>query len=374
MSRSALLALAITVATAPALAAQSAPRRPKLPADADTNDAEAYYTWAARPNVDWGKKHDADYWAWRLEPHETGYLYALYLALWYRQPWQWRLEHEAGASYVVKSQAARRIDSVFVELLMRDPYPYLPYLCRLDEQVDRDQDKVYVGLVHWDNHCYDRANAAFGQALVKDPSLLVAHMYRARGFFFRRQYDSTVVELNTLLDSLRARDLAYLTQAYNSKAMLEYMVGLAHTKRRDWDAARAALGRALTEDLSFYPAHSALARLELEANHSAAAIAEYDLAVGLNGDDGVLRQDYGFALLELGDGAAAETQLREAVRLEPYWALPHFNLAVALARQGKRDEAIVEYEAFVVRCPRRLAPQAVQARSRIDALRKASPP
>jgi Tfp pilus assembly protein PilF len=373
MRRVILVTLPAVLAALP-LAAQSVPRRPKLPADADTNDAEAYYAWAAGSNVGWSKKHDADYWAWRLEPHETGYLYAMFLALWYSQPWQWRREHEAGVSDVVKSKTARRLDSVFTELLMRDPFPHLPYPCLLDARVDRDRDKVYVGLVHWDNHCYDQANAAFGQALQKDPRLLIAHMYRARGFFYRRQYDSTVVELNTLLDSLRARDLAYLHQTYNSKAMLEYMVGIAQTRRGDRDGARAALGRALTEDLSFYPAHSALARLNLEARDSAGAIAEYDLAVGLKGDDGVLRQDYGYALLELGDPGAAETELREAARLEPYWALPHFNLAVALARQGKRDEAIAAYEAFIARCPRRLESQAAEARDRIAKLRAAPPP
>jgi Tfp pilus assembly protein PilF len=368
MRRSTLLTLAATL-VAPALLAQSPPRRPKLPADADTNDAQAYYDYGVQPNVDWKKTHDADYWAWRLEPYDTGYLYAMYLALWYRQPAQWREEHDAGASYVVKSKEARQIDSVFTELLMRDPFPHLRYSCLFDEELDRDQDKVYVGLVHYQYHCYDQANAAFGKALTKDPSLLFLHMYRARGFFYRQHYDSTAVVLNILLDSLRARDLAYLTQTYNSKAMLEYMVGIAETRRRNWDGARVALGRALTEDLAFYPAHAALARLELNLNNPTAAITEYELAVGLKGDDGVLRHEYGYALLENDRDADAETQLREAIRLEPYWALPHFNLAVALASQGKRELAVSEYEAFIARCPKRLGSQAADARSRIERLR-----
>jgi Tfp pilus assembly protein PilF len=371
MRRLVLAGLAVLL-SAPAIAAQSIPRRPKLPADADTNDARAYYEWAGRRDVDWKKAHDAYYWAWRLEPYVTDYFYALYLALWYRQSPQWRREHDAGASYVVKSKEARLIDSVYTEVLMRNPFPYLRSPCYLDPEIDRNQDKLWVGLVHFWNDCYDQANAAFGEALRKHPSLLIAHVYRARGFFIRRQYDSTVADLNVLLDSLRARDLKYLTQTYNSKAMFEYMVGTAEVRRHDWEGARAAFGRALTEDLSFYPAHAALAEMELDLDHLKAAADEFELAVGLRGDDGVMRHDYGLSLLRLSDDAAAEAQFREAIRLEPYWALPHDNLAIALENRGKKDEAIAEYEAFIARCPRRLAKRADDARARIAALRAGS--
>jgi Tfp pilus assembly protein PilF len=182
-------------------------------------------------------------------------------------------------------------------------------------------------------------------------------------------YDSTVAELNVLIDSLRARDEKYLTHEYNSKAMFEYMIGFAEAHRHHWAPARAAYERALTEDLSFYIAHQRMAEAALEQADVKTTLAEYDLAVGLKPDNGVLRNDYGRALYLAGHDAEAEVQLREAQRLEPYWAQPYFNLGAALASLKRTDEAIAEYEAFLARCPRHLTSQAADARDRIAKLR-----
>jgi Flp pilus assembly protein TadD len=90
-------------------------------------------------------------------------------------------------------------------------------------------------------------------------------------------------------------------------------------------------------------------------------------------DDGVIRHDYGLALLEVGRNAEAETQFREAVRLEPHWAIAYYNLATALQHQGEGPEAIAQYEAFLARCPRRMSPLVAEARNRIGALKAAAP-
>jgi Tfp pilus assembly protein PilF len=253
---------------------------------------------------------------------------------------------------------------------MREPFPYVKTPCLLEEQ--RLYQRMYpggAGLLYYETGCYELANAALAVALRRDPDLLVAYVYRARGFFYQEQYDSALVQLNVLLDSLRARELTSLVQSYNSKAMLEFMVGTVEALRERGDAARAAFQRALTEDLGFYPARAALGRLAFAQNDLETAKAEYEQAVDLKADDGVLRDDYGYALLKNHQPADAEAQFREAIRLEPYWALPHFNLAVALSNQGKRELAVAEYEAFIARCPKRLASQAAEARSRIEKLR-----
>jgi Tfp pilus assembly protein PilF len=368
--RFALAALAATLLAAPALPAQTVPRRPKLPAGADTLDPQAYYQWADRPEVEWRKAQDGFYWAWRLAPYETGYLYSMYRMIWYRQTPEWRVGYDAGDPYVRRSRDARQLDSLYAEVLMRNPFPYVKTPCLLQEQrLDQRRNPGGAGLLYYETGCYDLANAALALALKREPTLLVAYIYRARGFFYQEQYDSALVQLDALLYALRAQEVTTVVQSYNSQAMFEYMVGTVQVQRGDWDAARAAFRRALTEDLGFYPARAALARLEFHLNNLPAATAEYAQAVELKGDDGVLRHDYAVSLLRAGDYAAAESQFREAIRLEPYWALSHYNLGLALATQGKNDEAIAEYEAFIARCPLRLDDLARDARDAIAKLR-----
>jgi tetratricopeptide (TPR) repeat protein len=189
-------------------------------------------------------------------------------------------------------------------------------------------------------------------------------LYRAQGFYVTRAYDSTVMALTALVDSLRGRDADHLVRAYESKATFEYMIGLAHERRGDLAAARQAYGRALAEDLGLAMAHARLARIDKAQGDTTQALAEFDLAVGLRSNDAVLRFEYGTALFELGRHAEAVAQLREAVRLEPHWAVPWFNLGIALQAQGSAADAIEAYEAFLARYPRRLEPRAQEARER----------
>lgn len=373
MRRLVLVALAAALA-APGLVAQNTPRRPKLPADADTNDARAYYEWSRRADVGWQKTHDAIWWARRLDPGDLRYLLAMHEALLGRQPFQWRVEHDRGAAYVLKSKESRAIDSAWAEVLIHDPFARFDEPCTFVQGLEKQRDRMAVGLTHFMNGCYKLANVAFAEALVENPSLLDAYIYRARGFYFQQRYDSTIAQVTVVIDSLRQRDAQYLTFWYYSKAMLEYMIGFTEETRSDWAAAREAYGRALMEDLGFYEAHAHLGWVALEQHDPQTALVEFDLAVGLKPDDGLLRNDYGYTLLENHRDADAEGQLREAVRREPYWALPYYNLAVALANQGKNDEAAAEYEAFIARCPRRLEGQAAEARSRIAKLRAGTPP
>jgi tetratricopeptide (TPR) repeat protein len=299
----------------------------------------------------------------------------MYRTIWYRQTPEWRVGYDAGDPYVLRSKEARQLDSIYSEVLMRDPFPFVKTPCLLEEQrLDQRKNPGGAGLLYYETGCYDLANAALALALKRDPGLLVAYVYRARAFFYQEQYDSALVQLETLLGVLRVQENTYVVQTYNSKAMFEYMVGTVEVRRARWDAARAAFRRALTEDLGFYPARTALGRLALALNDPANAQAEYEQAVELKDDDGALRHDYAVSLARTGDYAAAEAQFREALRLEPYWALPHYNLAAVLAHEGKPGEAIAEYEAFIARCPKRLESDAAEARGRIEKLRAPPPP
>jgi Tfp pilus assembly protein PilF len=371
MHRLAFLSLAASLA-GPGLLAQSLPPRPTLASDADTNDARAYYRWGNQPDVDWQNTYNAYYWAQRLDPSDATYVGALFTALLSRHPRKWQVDYLHGKGRAAKSEDAVLLDSMDAEWMLRDPYRGEATTCVLFEGLEREYGAFGAGALHYILGCYRQANAAFAAALAKDPSDLDAHFWRAQGFYYERAYDSTVNELSVLLDSLRARDERYLTHEYMSKAMFEYMIGFAEAHRMHWGPARAAYERALTEDLSFYIAHQRLAEVALKQSDVKTALAEYDLAAGLKPDNGALRNDYGRALYLAGRDADAEVQLREAIRLEPYWAQPYYNLAAALASQHENDEAITQYEAFLARCPRRLGSQATEARTRIEKLRGTS--
>jgi Tfp pilus assembly protein PilF len=148
------------------------------------------------------------------------------------------------------------------------------------------------------------------------------------------------------------------------------MTGLIQLEEENYAAARDAFGRALAENLSFYQAHARLGDVAMLQHDPAAALAEYDQAVQLYGDDPVLRDNYGVALLRSGQAhyADAEAQFRKAVELAPDYANPYFNLAVALADEGRKEDAIVQFREFVRRAPRRYAGMIESANKNIAAL------
>jgi len=364
MRRLSSLFAALVVAV-PLAAQEKPPDRPKLPAGLDTLDSRAYYQWGNRPEVDWKKTHAAYYWAYRLEPDDYAYLRATAVALLGRQSPAWRANYRNHTAYVAKSKQAKRIDSVYAEVYIRNPFPSYSTTCYLTEGLERQRDRLLVAVIQYDNGCYARAIEAYGEALAKDSSLLWVHMDLANANYFLRRYDGAVAELQVVLDSLRARDAEYLFRFYESKALFEYMVGIVYLRARRLKDAREAFGRALTEDLSFYMAHARLADIATDERKPETAATEYGLAVDLKPENGVMRYDYGEALVRLNRFDDAEPQLSEAIRLEPYWAAPYFQLGLALEGQEKFAEASAAFKDFVARCPKRLHREADEARTHI---------
>jgi Tfp pilus assembly protein PilF len=356
---------------APALAAQDGiPKRPKLPKDSDTNDARVYVAWGDLGATPWDKAHDAYYWAWRLEPHITAYLHKRYLALYWRQPAGWREEFDRGAKYVLKSKDAKLIDSLWPEILKRNPFPHLLSPCYYPELVD-SRDPMVAGLQFHNQGCHRQAAERLETALARRPQHWGLRLRRAQSLFFTREYRAAAAEVQVVLDTLRNKDEKYLDQWYNTKEFLEYMVAMALFRARDIPGAKAALGRALTENLSYYPAHAMLSQIAMDQGDISVALQEADLAVGLREDDGVLRFDYGVLLHRAGKLAEAEAQLKRAIELEPYWADARRILAITLDRLNKREEAVAAYEAFVARAPQRENIQIREAQERVAALRAA---
>ena len=372
-ARTPLLALvvALTALAAPLDAQRDSrePRRPKLDGKADPNDAEAYYAHALTEKIGWEQAYAGFYWAYRLDPEQPGYLYGQWYTLWRRQSLAWRRDYRQGVEYVVKSKEAARLDSLYAEVLLRDPFSHLySGFCYIPDQIEEVRDPLTAALLWAEGYCHEEAAQKYGEALAKTPQLLSLHVDHARHLYFTGEYREAIGTLQTLLDSLRQRDATELLHIYESKEMFEYMIAICHLQMRDNDAARAALGRALTENLAFAMAHAKLGSVALAQGDVKTATLEYDLAVQLRGDDGLLRYGYGVALFRARRYDDAAEQFRKAIEGNPYFASAYFNLAAALDNLGKGAEALAYYEQYVAKAPRRLKDRIATAERRIAAL------
>jgi tetratricopeptide (TPR) repeat protein len=238
----------------------------------------------------------------------------------------------------------------------RDPFVHYSG-CTVPSWIDEVDDPVASGSIYYDGACYGKAAEQWGKALAKRPGLVGLRVLRANALHFSGSNGIALQELQTAIDTLRGRDAKKLGRGrlYDSKEWLEYKIGLIQMQEENYAAAREAFGRALAENLAFYQAHARIGDVDMLQNDVEGAIAEYDQAVQLKGaDDPVLHDTYGVALLRSNTArfADAEAQFRKAIELAPEYAIPYYNLAVALAKQGKKDDAIAQFRAFVAHAPR----------------------
>ena len=90
-----------------------------------------------------------------------------------------------------------------------------------------------------------------------------------------------------------------------------------------------------------------LAKLQMKRGKPGDAVAALRKAVDLEPDSGEVRNDLGTALFRLGDAAAAEQAVREALRFRPEAAAIHLNLAELLTRRNRVPEARYHAEAAI---------------------------
>lgn len=390
-----LLAAGSTL-TAQAGKPERVPARPPLGAGADTNDVFAYHQLGVSllDKVP-ARAADAFYWAARLDPSWAEPLYARRLALLMSNPERF-LRYLDGSAAVLRAPETRRIDSLYHRALLLNPF--LPQ--RLDHRA-----LVYVlvetsareyrlqtgggeadrsGLDYWIRTYLRSAGPAarariaasegrlsdalghYAQALkrTKEPAGLYAD--RARLFFLLNQPDSAQAQMALAVSTLR-EDEKELVRFYDSKALFEHSLGMIHEQAGRREEARAAYARALQEDLAYYPAHLRLGALAAAQGDTATALAEVQLAAQVRADDAAVRTACGQVLLDARRAAEAEPHLREAIRLEPFFAEPYVLLGRALEAQGRKADAEQVYREYVARASRQ-APKLAWAKQRLSAL------
>jgi tetratricopeptide (TPR) repeat protein len=401
----ALLSLALLV-VAPALGAQKVaptPPRPKLEANADTNDAHSYYLYGVRvleSNPEWAKQ--GFYWASRIDPTSAEALYAMHTAS--------LLALSSSTLYDYYDYAAKKRKPEFVALdsLLFRAYAINPFLYRsLDRSLIRHLIGAEMNAEHphvngatlnlaileheqhrrhaaaWESYAEGRfpeALDAYAKQLKElertktkrnnrdhEDDASEVHSERARIFYILGNLDSSLTEMTAAIAGLRERDAKETVILYESKAMYDQSLGMIHEKAHHMDLAREAYAHALEEDLSYYTAHTKMAMLQLAQGDTTSALTELDLAVQLQPSDAVLRYTYAMALIQSRRDADAVKQLVKSIAVDPYYAAPRLLLARIADAEQYTDDAVREYSEYVALAPKS-DPQVAAVRSRLSTL------
>lgn len=395
---SALVSLLLSVPGA--AISQQPPKRPVLPAGADTNDVMAYYQYGSdvlgdKPD----RAADAFRWAHRLSPDFPDALYGAWVAELLSRRGQLP-EYMDGNRGVVNSKTYRAIDSLLYQALALNPFVYHRFDRALfDTYVNLFADRLnsrypgeynrtdvrYVfdtevmvnpwmrGWLAYADGQWDDAIQSYTQALKRERHKAGVLAERARVWFLKNTFDSALADMTVALEERRKTEEKDVVHFYDSKAVFEHSIGIIHEMQKDRAAAREAYAQALQEDLTYHQAHVRLAALALADHDTATAISEYDLAAQIRGDDPVVRYQLGVLLAATGRQAEAVEQFKAAIAADPVFAPPYRAAGMVLEQLKQPAEALADYEAFIAHT-RRSDPDLSAVKARVAALHPPSQP
>jgi Tfp pilus assembly protein PilF len=339
--------------------------RPKLREVTDTNDAQAYFdAGLAHFRDEPGVAADAFYWASRLNPGWGDPFYARRAALLAQR--RTLLAALMEGRDRKRKPELRALDSMQAHALMLSPFLYrrldrqlfITWLTGGDRQVQADYAyEINVALTTappevqaWYAYSmgnFDRALQKYGDAIEHAKETAGLHFERARIFGMRNEVSPAVEEFQLALGELRRKDEKSLVVLYDSKAMAEYSIATLLEGAGDDGKAREAYGRALQEDLAYYPAHVRLGLLSMSQGDTATAVSELALAAEIATDDPYIRYLNGWVLARAHHPAEAVAELKKAVELEPSYALPNLVLGSQYEAMEKGPEALAAYNRFL---------------------------
>jgi tetratricopeptide (TPR) repeat protein len=370
------MVVALVVTATASLSAQRlgpAAKRPRLQEASDTNDARAYYALGLqRFDRDPQEAAAAFYWAARINPAWAEALYARRAALLMSDRRMLRLVME-GNRRNMESDEMRRLDSLQFRALMLNPFIYrkldrplfMAYIRnaatggnRGDQTPElefainsylREAGDEMRGWLAYSDGNFPSALTYYERAKVNARDKTSVQLDIARIFGMQGRVDDAVTEFGRALDEMRKKDQKDLVVFYNSKALVEYSIAVLREGSANTEAAREAYGRALQEDLAYYPAHMRLGLLSLGTQDTTTAMSELALASQLAPDEPHIRYVNGYVLAACGHFAEGLVELQKAIELEPFYALPHLRLGQVYEQLGKGKEALGAYEQFLAR-------------------------
>jgi tetratricopeptide (TPR) repeat protein len=374
------LAAASVAAPLHAQRAGEVPRRPRLDAAADTNDARAYYQ-LGRNRLE-RHPHEAAaafYWAAQLDPGWADPLYGRHVALLMTDPRR-LVRYWDGDRRTRTSAEVLAIDSLYFRALRIDPFVQRPF--------ERELVRVLVmNLLGGDVPGADASLAAYyTETVLQDmPPLLRAQVLAGEGEVLKalQAYDlalrdsrgrrsetrryirhergrmyaligndsAALTELQLAIDLGVEEERAELVRFYDSKAVLEHSRGLVLERGGDLAAAREAYSRSLLEDLAYHPAHVRMGALALVEGDTATAVQELSMAVQAGADDPVTRVLYATLLTRVRRLDEAQAELQAAAAAAPYWAEPWYMLGL-VRDWGAPGDSMEAYRRYLERARR----------------------
>ena len=394
-----VLLLAAICLSAPSASAQGrlgpVEKRPKLAAGVDTNDASPYFALGARSLADRPDEAAAAfYWAARLDPSSAEALGGRRAALLMRKVSVLKLYME-GSRRARTSKELIAIDTMQLRALRLDPLYYRKYdwtmlmgyyraEYRIEYPTASQQSIDFAIRSDFDKASpYTRGWVAYSEGKMEDAlAFYDLAMQRVKNKGYIRIERGRALTMQGLLPraiaefSLASVDLKQLEADkeenvvfYNSSALVEHSLGVLYARSGQVDSAKAALGRAITEDLSYFAAHMELGRIALVEKDTTTAISELGLAAELATDEPWVHYLHGSTLLSAGQDADAVVALKKAIALEPFHAESYFALAQALEKGGDRPSALAAYTHYLAIAPRRDQQRRTIATERVAGLR-----
>lgn len=373
------------------------PRRPTLPASADTNSAQAYNDYGLdqlRSNP--RRAAAAFYWASRLDPISAEVVYAYRIALMLDDPERLR-GYLRGDPRTLRGPESRRLDSLMQRALTLNPF----YHAWLDDilvtefvtrelgrslRIDgveasapeisyavnswlRSRDSGLRPILSYSQGKFRESLDQWADEARQRPRDPMPRAWRARALYLGGNLDSARAELSTALRLARAADADSTRVFYESKSAWEFALGRIFEGLGRLDSAQAAYERTLVEELSYYQAHIRLGMLRLARGDTAAALTELSRAVLVKEDEYLPRITYAAALRLAGRHDSAETHLDRAIELEPWVALPRLLLGLERQARGNNAGAVEAFEAYLARSPRS-DPDRATIQSLVETLRR----
>ena len=346
--------------------------RPRLADTADTNDPLAYYHLGdslryRRPGI----ADRAFYWAMRLDPTFAEAYFA-----------RWHLLRRDISQREMPDGSIRDIFRVrpsivaATDSLLSIAIAYSPFLdgafdvpgsiVNMSERM-ASRDTTLAGMRAFGLRDYRGAVTQWSKAMKEDPKQAMLHIPRAHAWVRLDELDSAISDLTQLAERLETVAHDSLMKAYLSKEFLYYAIGMLQGTNGRYDKARAAFEQALAENMGFYMAHVRLSGTLVALSDTATALSELETAILIRPDDPLVLIYDGNLLVSTGRIAEGEKRIRQALRADSDYALPHAFLGIAAAARHDTAAARVEYTEYLARAPRK-APERAWAKSQLAAL------
>lgn len=329
--------------------------------NADTNDAMDYYQRAAqliRLGIDLDTADMALYWASRLDPAMPDPLYARALVILRAlgaDEMRSLFQHGSTGGMGLTPRQEKLVDSLMHQSWARNPFLYTDLNASLLPPFfpSAPLDPAVDGWRAYTLGNFARAESLLAVALRLHPGAVALRMYRAQSLAKLGRLDSSAAELRTARDTIESWENVHLSPILPSLEMLDYAIGILKVNQDDFALAREEFALALKENLGFSWAHVRLAGVDLSLGDTATSLSELDMAVQIEQRDPALRLYHGFALRSARRYAEAADELRMALQLDPYYAQPHYQLALLSLTTGDTVTALEHFRRFMAMAARR---------------------